>query len=187
MPKIVDHEKCREDLARAAAELFSRFGYSGLGMRQIAADLGVSKSALYHYFPTKKDLFAACTEVVTQGAEDQVHLLAGHREDMTDEDRISAVRALFEELLPTFASELSLLMDYLRNRAPEDVAADRSMQLANRRYRALFVALAGEEEADAVYCLVIGAMLKHHLDGGATCFADIENGLWAILKTRSEQ
>ena len=33
-------------------------------MRGVAQHLGVSKSALYHYFPTKEALFLACTQQV---------------------------------------------------------------------------------------------------------------------------
>ena len=64
MPKIVDHDAYRRELVEKATQLFSGHGFSGLGMRQIANELGISKSALYHYFPSKELLFSACTEYV---------------------------------------------------------------------------------------------------------------------------
>ena len=42
----------------AARNLFARFGYAAVSMRQIAGDVGVNQAALYHYTPTKQDLLA---------------------------------------------------------------------------------------------------------------------------------
>ena len=62
MPKIVDHDAYREELVAQAVKYFSDHGYAGASMRKIADHLGVSKSAIYHYFPSKADLFLACTK-----------------------------------------------------------------------------------------------------------------------------
>ena len=56
MPKIIDHEARRRQVFEGSLDLFSNHGYSGLGMRQLAA-LGVSTGSLYHYFPNKSSLF----------------------------------------------------------------------------------------------------------------------------------
>jgi AcrR family transcriptional regulator len=39
-----------------ALELFSRDGYDGVSMRQIAEELGVTKAALYHHFTSKEEI-----------------------------------------------------------------------------------------------------------------------------------
>lgn len=41
----------------AAARLFARRGFHGTGMRLIAEEAGVSIGALYHYFPSKEEVF----------------------------------------------------------------------------------------------------------------------------------
>ena len=64
MPKIVDHQAHSQHLAQRAAGYFSDHGYAGTSMRAVAQHLGLSKSALYHYFPSKEDLFLACTKQV---------------------------------------------------------------------------------------------------------------------------
>ena len=46
-------------LMDAATELFAEHSYEEISMRQIAAAAGISKSLLYHYFPSKIDLFRA--------------------------------------------------------------------------------------------------------------------------------
>jgi AcrR family transcriptional regulator len=49
----------RRQLIDAGAEAFSQHAYEELSMREIAEAAGVSKALLYHYFPSKIDLFKA--------------------------------------------------------------------------------------------------------------------------------
>jgi AcrR family transcriptional regulator len=49
----------RRQLIDAGAALFAEHSYEEISMRQIAAAAGVSKPLLYHYFPSKIDLFKA--------------------------------------------------------------------------------------------------------------------------------
>jgi AcrR family transcriptional regulator len=49
----------RRQLLEAGAALFAEHAYEDISMRQIAAAAGVSKPLLYHYFPSKPDLFKA--------------------------------------------------------------------------------------------------------------------------------
>ncbi len=39
-----------------ALDLFSRDGYDGVSMRQVAEELGVTKAALYHHFTSKEEI-----------------------------------------------------------------------------------------------------------------------------------
>jgi TetR/AcrR family transcriptional regulator len=47
---------------REAAASFNFKGYHATSLNEIAASLGVTKAALYHYFPNKNSLLAACFE-----------------------------------------------------------------------------------------------------------------------------
>lgn len=49
----------REQILLAAAELFSRHGYAGTSMRDIARMVGLLAGSVYHHFPAKEDLFVA--------------------------------------------------------------------------------------------------------------------------------
>jgi AcrR family transcriptional regulator len=49
----------RRQLLDAGAQLFTEHTYEEISMRQIADAAGVSKPLLYHYFPSKGDLFTA--------------------------------------------------------------------------------------------------------------------------------
>jgi AcrR family transcriptional regulator len=56
MPKIVDHDARREELAAAVWRLVSREGLEAATVRRVAADAGWSTGALAHYFAGKDDL-----------------------------------------------------------------------------------------------------------------------------------
>lgn len=49
----------REKILDAAESLFARRGFSGVGMREVAEAVGLSKSALFHHFRSKVELYAA--------------------------------------------------------------------------------------------------------------------------------
>jgi AcrR family transcriptional regulator len=56
MPKVVDHERRREELAAAVWRLASRDGLDAVTMRGVASEAGWSTGALNHYFEGKEEL-----------------------------------------------------------------------------------------------------------------------------------
>jgi AcrR family transcriptional regulator len=56
MPKIVDHEVRRRQVAEIAAALIARCGLEGTKVRDIAALAGCSTSIVSHYFRSKHEL-----------------------------------------------------------------------------------------------------------------------------------
>ncbi|MDD1693520.1 MAG: TetR/AcrR family transcriptional regulator [Methanoregula sp.] len=64
MPRIIPgyHKEVKQKIVRAAFTLFIEKGYHGTTMGEIAKGLGVTKPALYQYFSSKEDLFAAVAE-----------------------------------------------------------------------------------------------------------------------------
>jgi AcrR family transcriptional regulator len=56
MPKIVNHDEYRQEMLQKSFYYFGSKGYSNITMRDIAAELGISSGALYHYFPSKEDM-----------------------------------------------------------------------------------------------------------------------------------
>ncbi|MFF0732495.1 TetR/AcrR family transcriptional regulator [Streptomyces chartreusis] len=55
-------EERREQLLAVGARLFSESPYDEVWIEQVAEIAGVSRGLLYHYFPTKRDFFAAVVE-----------------------------------------------------------------------------------------------------------------------------
>jgi TetR/AcrR family transcriptional regulator len=58
----------REALLREAAAAINRKGFHATSLEDIANSLGVSKAALYYYFPNKQKLLMACFEKVMEAA-----------------------------------------------------------------------------------------------------------------------
>ena len=56
MPKLVDHEQRREELAAAVWRLASRDGLDAVTIRGVSAEAGWSTGALHHYFSDKEEL-----------------------------------------------------------------------------------------------------------------------------------
>src|SRR5689334_2735989 len=63
----------RRQLLERAVELFGEHGYDELSMAAFARAAGISKPLLYHYFPSKRDLFEAA---LTQAAEEHLARVA---------------------------------------------------------------------------------------------------------------
>jgi len=55
----MDVDERRAQLLERGAELFTSHSYEELSMSKIAAEVGISKSLLYHYFPSKQAYFEA--------------------------------------------------------------------------------------------------------------------------------
>lgn len=55
----MDVDERRTQLLERGAELFTSHPYDELSMKEIAAEVGISKALLYHYFPSKQAFFEA--------------------------------------------------------------------------------------------------------------------------------
>lgn len=73
-------EKVR-DILKTASKWFGLYGLEKTSMREIAADLGMSKASLYYYFPDKETLFLA---VVRSEQADFLSILNAACEKITD-------------------------------------------------------------------------------------------------------
>ena len=72
--KITPDER-RNTILDIAHDVFMRDGYSGTSMSRIAALLGGSKTTLYNYFSSKKELFVAVTERESARLFDQLFVM----------------------------------------------------------------------------------------------------------------
>ena len=167
MPKIVDHEAYRLELASRAIGVFREFGYHALGMRQIADELGVSKSALYHYFPSKKALFDTCSRLVTDVPVPSL------MEDATTEDRHRALVSWAMLLDAEFVGELSLLVDYVRPLSRDEVRDNEALRRSLRAFETSVAGIVGEQNAPAALNQLLGILVRRVFDGGATGFESL--------------
>jgi AcrR family transcriptional regulator len=67
MPKIIDVDERRAELARAASRLIARSGISAATMREVAAEAGLTTGSLTHYFADKRALMLHTFRVSLDG------------------------------------------------------------------------------------------------------------------------
>ncbi|MCP2165176.1 TetR/AcrR family transcriptional regulator [Goodfellowiella coeruleoviolacea] len=75
MPKVVDHEARRKELAEAVWRLVEREGIDHVTVRAVAAESGWSSGSVRHYFPTQDSLLAFAMELAFMGFVDQARQL----------------------------------------------------------------------------------------------------------------
>jgi AcrR family transcriptional regulator len=96
MPKVVDHEQRREELAAAVWRLAAREGLEALTVRAVAEEAGCSTGALVHYFSDKEELLLFAFRTVA----DRVGRRVAKVETRT-RDPLELARAMLAEGLPT--------------------------------------------------------------------------------------
>lgn len=88
-------EATRAALVRAARELFTERGYASVGTNEVVQRAGVTRGAMYHHFPDKRELFRAAYEATES---ELVEGLAARLETIDDpwEALVTGVRSFFD-------------------------------------------------------------------------------------------
>jgi AcrR family transcriptional regulator len=94
VPKVVDHDARRAELARAVWAVIRREGIERASVRAVAAQAGCSPGSLRHYFATHSELLAFAFQVVEDRIRARLTAL-----DRDPEPR-RAARQVLHELLP---------------------------------------------------------------------------------------
>lgn len=90
--KTLAREGTRERILYAAAELFRRQGYSGTGIKQIAAEADAQLGSIYHFYPGGKEELA---ERVIETAGPFFAALVAATMDPAPEEPVAWVEAFF--------------------------------------------------------------------------------------------
>lgn len=130
-------ETTRDAIVAAAVPVFGRYGFRKTTMDLLAQAAGVSRPAVYQYFPNKTAVFRAVTETV--GAELHAAALAASATGATTADRLFAL--------------LWVKLDF----AASTVAADYRHELVREA-----ATVAGDliAEAEARYAALVAAVLE---------------------------
>lgn len=160
----------REQILDAAAELFARHGFHGVGIDDIGAAVGISGPALYRHFRSKDAMLA---EMLTQISE---HLLAG------GEERFSSVAAPADALAELVRFHVDFALDnsalitvHMQDLGNLTDVARRQVRALQRRYVEVWVqairsAVPDTDEptaraaAHAVFGLLNSTPYSAHLD-----------------------
>jgi AcrR family transcriptional regulator len=131
--KRLSAEDRRAAILEAALEVFSRHGYNGASIDEIANAAGISKALIYEHFPSKKDLHVSLLE----GHVQDIFVRLAQTADTKDPGEVrlrNGVNAFFEwaethrdafRLLfrDTFEPEVAAVLDRLQNQATGAIAA----------------------------------------------------------------
>lgn len=98
MPRIVDHEERRRQIADALLAVASRDGHDQATSRAVARELGVATGALWHYYANFDEVVRAAAAEVTRRTHERI--LTATR-DLHGLDRLTT---LMREVLPVDAA-----------------------------------------------------------------------------------
>ncbi len=65
MPKIIDHDKRKEEILNTALLVFAREGYKDSNLSLIAQECGISRPTIYQYFHDKEEIYYYAVKLVT--------------------------------------------------------------------------------------------------------------------------
>lgn len=101
----------RDRILDEAASLFAREGYDGTSLSDLAEMVGVTKAAIYHYFPNKKEIYEAIIVRTLDGLHHFVSMKVAKESDAREalECFMTAHADFFEEHYNGF---LAMLVGY---------------------------------------------------------------------------
>ncbi len=116
MPKIVDHEERRREVADAVLRLVARQGVTGVTLNDVAAESGWSRGVLTHYFGSKGELLEAA---LRHG----MRTIAANLQAAAAQPQVRrAIGGALEEILPLDERRLAFSRVYLSFMAEAIVA-----------------------------------------------------------------
>src|SRR5580704_15218048 len=72
MPKIVDHEQRRDEIALVACRVVAQYGFDQATIVRIAREAGYTTGMVAHYFDTKRDIIIAALRLILRRVEERL-------------------------------------------------------------------------------------------------------------------
>ncbi|RSN24657.1 TetR family transcriptional regulator [Amycolatopsis sp. WAC 04169] len=72
MPKRVDHEDRRRQIAAAVRRIAADRGLEGVSLNEVAAEAGISKGFVQHYFASRDDMLRFAATTLRGGLEERI-------------------------------------------------------------------------------------------------------------------
>lgn len=98
MPRVVDHESRKSEIAEALWRLVEREGIAAVSVRNVAKEFGSSPSSLRHYFTTQVELMEFALGSLLDSARERLESRIAHYDP--DQDRVVWLAGLLKEGLP---------------------------------------------------------------------------------------
>lgn len=112
MPRPRNLQKT-EEIYRVIARLFAYRGYHSTSMREIARELGMNQSSLYHYFTSKQDILFT---LMNDAMDDVLAILQEiSSTDLLPEDRLNRVLGFYTQYYAGDQERLILLINEMNS------------------------------------------------------------------------
>jgi AcrR family transcriptional regulator len=171
---IIKMEKTptRQRLIDAAGRRFYRDGFRSVGIDQILAEVGISKTAFYKHFECKEDLMLAALEDHHRVMEETFHAMVRERGGPTPLGQLHALLDVVEHIVETDDFQgcifVNAAMEFPLQHEPAHVAAAKSKQAIEDTVYDLALK-AGTTDPRALakeLCLIMeGAYVTRHVTG----------------------
>lgn len=172
---------------RTAIDLFNRQGYDGTSMGDLAAELGVTKSAIYHHVPSKEHLLSEALDEALAGLESAI-TDAEQTTNASANDRLRSVVRQSVEVLVAHQPAVTLLLRVRGNSDVELEALTRRRHI-DARLATLVQAAAAEGSLrmdvspDLVSRLLFGmvnSLVEWYRPGGPVEASDLADAITAL-------
>ena len=124
----------RRRLTEAAARRFYRDGFRNVGLEQVLADVGISKTAFYKHFECKEDLVLAALEMKNRWWQDTFREMVNERGGTTPLGQLRALFDVVEWIIDDDEFQgcifVNVVMEYPSPHDPAHVAAAQHKQAA---------------------------------------------------------
>ena len=114
--QIAEGER-RSRILAVATDHFGRRGYAAVALAEIADEVGVTKAALYHHFPSKNVLYIAMVTQLLGLIRDAIHAVA--QQPLTTPDKLRRLAHMMVLDVPHEADRDGMLRDVAAHIAPE--------------------------------------------------------------------
>lgn len=150
-------ESRREEILKAAQELFLRKGYANTSLDDIAREVGIKREGLYYYFPNRSQILIEIIKPLGLQLRDRVKEIQ-ESDARPDEKMRRTVENHLMRFEHRFAeSQITLRDDYFSEN--EDVLAE--MRPIWDEYERLWVAIIEEGQDKGVFDATLDARIAH--------------------------
>jgi AcrR family transcriptional regulator len=179
VPKVVDHDERRREIANAVARIAVARGVEAISFREVASEAGISVALVQHYFGTKENLLIGTINLQSEAIGQRMLAELGDLEPDADPlRRIEAIATTFLPVDDRSTSEMRLYLAFagaaltndalrtteaFRNEGVLRAAVAELLELAASQHR-VRDDLIPDIEARAIISLVLGLSLAVLLD-----------------------
>ncbi len=122
----------RQRLTEAAVRRFYRDGFRNVGLDQVLADVGISKTAFYKHFACKEDLVLAALEMQSRWVQDAFREMVSQRDGETPAGLLRSLFDLVAQIIDTDDFQgcifVNVAIEYPPPHDPAHIAAAQAKQ-----------------------------------------------------------